>query len=73
MDLSKSVGIDNLGGRFLKDEARELPLSVTQPINLSITSYVFPNQCKVAKFKPILKNIHIHSGLLRSKQYSLQI
>ena len=41
IDPSKAVGLDNLGGRFLKDCATELSLPFTQLINLSIKSYVF--------------------------------
>ena len=53
--IDPSVVLDNLGGRFLKDGASELSLPVTGVINLSITSSVFPNQCKVTKLKPLHK------------------
>ena len=53
IDPSKAVGLDNLGGKFLKDGAIELSRPVTQLINLSITSSVFPDQCKIAKLKPL--------------------
>ena len=55
IDPSNAVGLDNLGGRFLKDGATELSLSVAQLINLSIKSSVFPEQCKIAKLKPLYK------------------
>ena len=55
IDPSKAVGLDNLGGRFLKDGATELSRPVTQLINLSITSSVFPDECKIAKLKPLYK------------------
>ena len=55
IDISKDVGLDNLGGRLLKDGATELSLHVTQLINLSIKSSVFPEQCKIAKLKPLFK------------------
>ena len=55
IDPSKAVGLDNLGGRFLKDGATVLSLPVTQLINLSIKSSVFPEQCKIAKLKPHYK------------------
>ena len=59
IDPAKAVGLDNLGGRFLKDGAGELLLTVTKLINLSITSSVFPNQCKVAKLKPLYKKAQL--------------
>ena len=49
------MGLDNLAGRFLKDGATELSLPVTELINLSIKSSVFPEQCKIAKLKPLYK------------------
>ena len=52
---AKAVGLDQLGGKFLKDGANELSLPVTQLINLSIISSVFPSQCKIAKLKPLYK------------------
>ena len=52
---SKAVGIDNLGGQFLRDGATELSRPVSQLINLSISSSIFPNQCKIAKLKPLYK------------------
>ena len=55
IDPSTAVGLDNLGGRFLKDGATELSLPVAQVINLSIKSSVFPEQCKIAKLKPLYK------------------
>ena len=53
VDPSKAVGLDNLGGRFLKDGATELSRPVAQLINLSIKSSVFPEQCKIAKLKQL--------------------
>lgn len=52
---SKAVGLDNLGGKFLKEGASELARPISQLINLSITSSIFPNQCKIAKLKPLYK------------------
>ena len=52
---NKSVGIDNLGGRFLKDGAKVLAKSLTQLFNLSIKKSVFPDKCKIAKLKPLYK------------------
>ena len=55
IDPFKAVGLDNLGGRFLKDAATELSLPVAQLINLSIKSSLFPEQFKIAKLKPLFK------------------
>ena len=53
--VSKASGIDNLSGRFLKDEAKVLPKPISDLCNLSITSGKFPDPCKVAKLKPLYK------------------
>ena len=52
---NKSVGIDNLGGRFLRDGAKILAKSITELLNLSIETSVFPDECKIAKLKPLYK------------------
>ena len=53
--VSKTAGIDNLSGRFLKDEAKVLSRPISDLCNLSITSEKFPDPCKVAKLKPLYK------------------
>ena len=55
IDPAKAVGLDNLAGRFLKDGAPELSIPITKLINLSILKSVFPEQCKIAKLKPLFK------------------
>ena len=52
---NKSVGIDNLGGRFLRDGAKVLAKSITEIFNLSVEKSVFPDKCKIAKLKPLYK------------------
>ena len=52
---NKSVGIDNLGGRFLRDGAKVLAKSITELFNLSIEKSTFPDACKLAKLKPLYK------------------
>ena len=52
---SKPAGIDKLGGKFLKDGAPILKVPITQLCNLSISLSAFPQNCKVAKIKPIFK------------------
>ena len=46
---NKAVGIDNLGGRFLRDGAKVLAKSITEIFNLSIEKSMFPDACKIAK------------------------
>ena len=57
MDINptKSAGIDNISGRFIKDGASILSLPITQICNLSMKLSSFPNPCKIAKLKPIFK------------------
>ena len=52
---NKSVGIDYLGGRFLKDGAKVLAKSITELFNLSIERSIFSDACKIAKLKPLYK------------------
>ena len=54
-NCSKAPGLDNLSGLFLKDGADILSGPITELINLSISSCTFPDQCKIAKIKPIFK------------------
>ena len=54
-NVSKSAGLDNLSGRFLKDGAEVLAKPITDLCNLSITSGKFPDSCKIAKLKSIYK------------------
>ena len=51
----KSTGIDNLTGKFLKEGAPVLASPITNLINLSITLSSFPDDCKIAKLKPLYK------------------
>ena len=53
---TKAVGIDNIGGKFLKDGAVILADPITKLCNLSIKVSKFPQQCKIAKLKPLYKN-----------------
>ena len=51
----KSAGIDNLTGKFLKEGAPVLASPITNLINLSISLSSFPDDCKIAKLKPLYK------------------
>ena len=55
LNPNMSVGIDNLGGRFLRDGAEILAKSITELFNLSIEKSIFPDECKIAKLKPLYK------------------
>ena len=55
IDPSKAVGLDNIGGKFLKEGAEELSRPISQLINLSIKNSTFPDQCKIAKLKALYK------------------
>ena len=46
---NKAAGIDDLSGRFLKNDADILTIPITQLCNLSIKFSHFPKDCKVAK------------------------
>ena len=52
---SKSAGLDNLTGKFLRDGASVLAAPISDLCNLSISLSVFPDACKIAKLKPIYK------------------
>ena len=55
IEISKAAGIDKLPGNFLKDDAKILSKLISEICNLSISHGIFPNDCKVAKLKPIFK------------------
>ena len=52
---TKAAGIDNLAGKFLRDGAPILATPITELCNLSIAMSTFPENCKVAKLKPLYK------------------
>ena len=53
--ISKSAGIDNLAGKFLKEGVSVLASPITDLCNLSISLSSFPDDCKIAKLKPLYK------------------
>ena len=55
MNPSKSVGLDNLTGKFVRDGASVLAAPISDLCNLSISLSIFPDDCKIAKLKPIHK------------------
>ena len=52
---AKSAGIDNMAGKFLKEGASALASPITDLCNLSILLSSFPDDCKIAKLKPLYK------------------
>ena len=52
---SESAGLDNLTGKFLRGGASVLAAPISCLCNLSISLSVFPDDCKIAKLKPICK------------------
>ena len=55
LNPSKSAGLDNIAGKFLKEGASVLASPLTDLCNLSISLSSFPDECKVAKLKPLYK------------------
>ena len=54
---SNNFGIDDLSGIFLKDGENLLTAPITQLCNLSISSGIFPDACKIAKLKALFKKV----------------
>ena len=52
---TKSAGLDNLTGKFLRDGASNLAAPISDLCNISIFLPVFPDDCKIAKLKQIYK------------------
>ena len=55
LDSSKVLGLDKISPKFLKDGAEILALPLCNLLNLSIKQSLFPDQCKIAKLKLLLK------------------
>jgi len=55
IEPSKSAGIDNINGKFLKDGSYLLANPIKKLFNLSIKLSEFPELCKIAKVKPLYK------------------
>ena len=55
LDSSKAPGLDKISLKFLKDGAEVLALPLFNLVNLSINQSWFPDQCKIAKLKPLFK------------------
>ena len=55
LKTNKASGIDNLSGCFLKDGSKVLATPIPQIWNLSIKISMVPDECKIAKLKPLYK------------------
>ena len=55
LDASKAPGLNIISSKFLKDGAEVLALPLFILANLSIKQFLFPDQCKIAKLKPLFK------------------
>ena len=53
VDTSKAAGIYQIQAKFLRDGTEVLALPLRNIINLSIKLSAFPEECKIAKLKPI--------------------
>ena len=53
--ISKRAGIYNIPGRFLKDGANILAKPIAKICNTSISSGLFPSDCKIANLKSLYK------------------
>ena len=55
LDTSKAAGINQIPAKFLRDGAEVLTLPLGNIINLLIKLSTLPEECKIAKLKPIFK------------------
>ena len=55
LKTNKATGIDNLSCCFLKDRSKVLATPLVQICNLSIKLSMVPDECKIAKLKPLYK------------------
>ena len=51
LKTNKLTGIDNLSGRFLKNDSKVLATPITQICKLSIKLSTVSNECKITKLK----------------------
>ena len=55
LDLSKAPGLDGISSKFLKDGIEVLALPLYNLVHLSRKQSLFPDECKIAKLKPLFK------------------
>ena len=71
MKIDKAAGIDNLSGRFLKDEENILAKPISELCNLSTKNSLFPTDCQTAKLKPLFKkgSKTLSKNLIKNAQF----
>ena len=57
LDASKATAMDQIPAKFLREGAEVLALPLRNIINLSIKLSTFPDECKIAKLKPLFKKV----------------
>ena len=57
LDTSKAAEMDEILAKFLRVGPEVLALPFRNIINLSIKLSTFPEECKIAKLKPIFKKV----------------
>ena len=57
LESSKTLGLEEISSKFLKDGAEVSALPLCNIVNLSIKQHLFPNQCKITKLKPLFKKV----------------
>ena len=55
LNTSKAPGLDGISSKFLKGCAEVIAVPLCNLVNLSIKQSLFPDQCKIAKLKPLFK------------------
>ena len=55
VEVTKTAGIDQISGKFLKDRARILAKPISELCNLSLILRSFSDACKIAKIKSLFK------------------
>ena len=55
LEVTKTPGIDQISGKFIKDGARILAKPISELCNLPMTLASFPDACKIAKVKLLFK------------------
>ena len=57
LDSSKASGLDGISSKFFKDGAKVLALPLCNLVDLSTKQSLFPDQCNIAKLKPLFKKV----------------
>ena len=69
--MKKVAGMDQIHAKFLKEAAEVLDYSQPKIINFSVELSVFPEECKVAKRKPLLKKDSLYAHIQKFSTFRL--